>query len=179
MSYEFEIFYENFFFSSVSGFDFSLSQMLYVRKCCVTITPKSSGLKQQTLLSSSICALAGRFFWSWLDLLMHRWWVHGLAAGWLCWYWLYSHRFWRRKWQPRLVFLPGESHGQRNLAGSSPWGCRESDTTEQLTLSLSICLRCSQMEQLGSPLLIFQHVAYTCSYPGWGRDREKRCGRRG
>ena len=39
----------------------------------------------------------------------------------------------RRKWQPTPVFLPGEIHGQRNLAGYSPWGCRESDTTEQLT----------------------------------------------
>ena len=31
------------------------------------------------------------------------------------------------------VFLPGESHGQRSLASYSPWGCKESDTTEQLT----------------------------------------------
>ena len=29
------------------------------------------------------------------------------------------------------VFLPGESHGQRSLAGYSPWGCKESDMTEQ------------------------------------------------
>ena len=29
-----------------------------------------------------------------------------------------------------LVFLPGEFHGQRSLAGDSPWGCKESDTTE-------------------------------------------------
>ena len=36
---------------------------------------------------------------------------------------------WRRKWQPTLVFLPGKSHGQRNLVGCSPWGRRESDTT--------------------------------------------------
>jgi len=28
------------------------------------------------------------------------------------------------------VFLPGEFHGQRSLAGYSPWGCKESDTTE-------------------------------------------------
>ena len=28
---------------------------------------------------------------------------------------------WRRKWQPTPVFLPGESHGQRSLAGSSLW----------------------------------------------------------
>ena len=29
---------------------------------------------------------------------------------------------WRRKWQPTPVFLPGKSHGQRNLVGPSPWG---------------------------------------------------------
>ena len=29
---------------------------------------------------------------------------------------------WRRKWQPTLVFLLGESHGQRSLVGYSPWG---------------------------------------------------------
>ena len=33
------------------------------------------------------------------------------------------------------VFLPGESHGQRNLADYSPWGHEESDTTEQLSTS--------------------------------------------
>ena len=43
---------------------------------------------------------------------------------------------WRRAWQPAPVFSPGESHGQRSLAGHSPWGCKESDTTEQLTLPL-------------------------------------------
>ena len=37
---------------------------------------------------------------------------------------------WRREWQPTAVFFLGESHGQRNLAGYSPWGCKESDTTE-------------------------------------------------
>ena len=41
---------------------------------------------------------------------------------------------WRRKWQPTPVFLPGKSHGQRILAGYSPWGHRESDPTERLTL---------------------------------------------
>ena len=39
---------------------------------------------------------------------------------------------WRRKWQPTPVFLPGKSHGQRSLMGYSPWGCKESDTTEWL-----------------------------------------------
>ena len=38
---------------------------------------------------------------------------------------------WRRARQLTLVFLPGKSHGKRNLAGYSPWGCKESDMTEQ------------------------------------------------
>ena len=38
---------------------------------------------------------------------------------------------------PTPVFLPGESHGHRSLADYSPWGCKESDTTGQLTFSLS------------------------------------------
>ena len=45
---------------------------------------------------------------------------------------------WRRKWQPTPVFLPGKSHGQRNLAGYSTWHSlcpKESDTTELLNNS--------------------------------------------
>ena len=38
---------------------------------------------------------------------------------------------WRRKWQPTPVFLPGKSHGRWNLVGYSPWGRKESDTTER------------------------------------------------
>ena len=40
---------------------------------------------------------------------------------------------WRRKWQPIPVFSPGKSHGQKSVVGSSPWGHKESDTTEQLS----------------------------------------------
>ena len=36
------------------------------------------------------------------------------------------------EWQPTPVFLPGESHGWRSLVGYSPWGLKESDTTERL-----------------------------------------------
>ena len=39
-----------------------------------------------------------------------------------------------------IVFLPGEKHGQRSLAGYSPWSLRESEMTEQLTLSLSLLI---------------------------------------
>ena len=41
---------------------------------------------------------------------------------------------WKRKWQPTPVFLAGKSHGQRNMTCCSPWGHKESDTTEQLHL---------------------------------------------
>ena len=34
-----------------------------------------------------------------------------------------------------MLFRSGEFHGQRSLAGYSPWGCKELDTTEQLTNS--------------------------------------------
>ena len=37
---------------------------------------------------------------------------------------------WRRKWQPTLVFLPGESQGQGSLVGCRLWGRTESDRTE-------------------------------------------------
>ena len=52
---------------------------------------------------------------------------------------------WRRERPPSLVFLLGESHGQRSLTGCSPWGyspwgCKELDTTEQLTVSSEKCL---------------------------------------
>ena len=40
---------------------------------------------------------------------------------------------WRRQWHPTPVLLLGESYGQRSLAGYSPWGRKESDTTEWLS----------------------------------------------
>ena len=44
--------------------------------------------------------------------------------------WLFTFMHWRRKWQPTLVFLPGESQGEGSLVGCRLWGHRESDTTE-------------------------------------------------
>ena len=44
----------------------------------------------------------------------------------------------RRQWQPTPVLLPGKSHGRRSLVGCSPWGCEESDTTEQFHFHFSI-----------------------------------------
>ena len=46
---------------------------------------------------------------------------------------------WRREWQPAPVSLPGESHGQRSLAGPN-----ESDATERLSLTQTSKLRAWQ-----------------------------------
>ena len=60
----------------------------------------------------------------------------------------------RRAWQPTPVFLPGESHGQRNPAGYSSWGPKESDTTEVTQQALSdTTLRTESEEELKSLLM--------------------------
>ena len=63
----------------------------------------------------------------------------------------------RRRWQPTPVLLPGKSHGRRSLVGCSPWGSKESDTTERLHCHFSLScigkgngnpLQCSCLENL-------------------------------
>ena len=62
---------------------------------------------------------------------------------------------WSRKWQPTPVFLPGESHGQRRLAGYSPWGHTESlDTTEKGKLNLIGKLNSNSIPLPGKPFSI-------------------------
>ena len=66
-----------------------------------------------------------------------------------------KYLFQRRQWRPTSVLLPGKSHGLRSLEGCSPWGCWNSDMTEQLHLSLK-CIgeenenpfQCSCLENL-------------------------------
>ena len=61
----------------------------------------------------------------------------------------------RRQWHPTPVLLPGKSHGWRSLVGCSPWGRKESDTTEWLHFHFSLAcigegngnpLQCSCLE---------------------------------
>ena len=40
-----------------------------------------------------------------------------------------------KEWQSTPVLLPEKSHGQRRLVGYSPWGRKESDTTERRSCS--------------------------------------------
>ena len=51
---------------------------------------------------------------------------------------LSQHFLGRRQWHPTPVLLPGKSHGWRSLVGRSPWGRKESDTTERLHFHFSI-----------------------------------------
>ena len=44
----------------------------------------------------------------------------------------------RRQWHPTPVLLPSKSHGWRSLVGCSPWGRKESDTTERLHFHFSL-----------------------------------------
>ena len=54
-----------------------------------------------------------------------------------------------RRWQPTPVSLPRKSHGERSLVGCSPWGHKESGTTERLTLTYLLTLICSITMQVG------------------------------
>ena len=74
---------------------------------------------------------------------------------------------WRRKWQPTPVFLPGEFHGQWGLTGYSPWGYKESDTTEWLTHTQPLA-----KENYNYHILIKKwRVAVCMSYTTWKSKR--------
>ena len=47
---------------------------------------------------------------------------------------------WSGAWQPTPIFLPAESHGQRNLVGYNPWDHKELDTTEALSTHIYLCI---------------------------------------
>ena len=56
-----------------------------------------------------------------------------------------------RKWQPTAVFLPEKSHGQRSLAGCSPWGHKELDSPERLRMGPLHCTSIGAHEE-GKPV---------------------------
>ena len=71
---------------------------------------------------------------------------------------------WRRKWHPTPVFLPGKSHGQSRLVGYSPWGCKVSDTTEQL--SNWACMHVIYIKERDLYRDINLYISYWFSFPG-------------
>ena len=100
-----------------------------------------------------------------------------------------SRRFpgWRER-LPTPVFLPGKSHGQRSLAGYSPWGRKGSDTTERLTLFFTFygswlapyivrSKRCWQLKEwtchASTPRLIYDLLGcYPVKRLEWGQNGE-------
>ena len=64
-------------------------------------------------------------------------WTEGVHLRWLI--STFSMLCMEKEWQPTPVSLPGKSHGQRSLVGCSPWGRKESGTTERLTLTQMLC----------------------------------------
>ena len=78
----------------------------------------------------------------------------------------------KKGWLLTPVFLPGKSHRQRSLAGYGQWNCRESDTTEQLTLSWV-----SLVTQMVKNLLAnIEDIRDAGSVSGLGRSPEGRHG---
>ena len=71
---------------------------------------------------------------------------------------------WRRKWQPTPVFLPGDSHGRRSLAGYSLWGRRESDTTERISVFSSRQLIKKQRHYFADKGLYSQSYGFSGSH---------------
>ena len=67
---------------------------------------------------------------------------------------------WRRAWQCTPVFLTGESHGQRRLAGYSTWGCKEWDSTEatQHTCSETSLIKTERPCQTATTVILSLHV---------------------
>ena len=69
---------------------------------------------------------------------------------------------WSRKWQPTPVFLPGIFHGQRSLGIYSPWGHKESDMTERL--SMRVHTQAGLSTQFLCPLDVFSFLLYSASF---------------
>ena len=73
---------------------------------------------------------------------------------------------WRRKWQPTPVFLLGKFRGQRSRVGYSPWGRKESDTTEQLHFHFHTKIASGSLWWWKSSLSWLWY-GYTKIYSGW------------
>ena len=113
------------------GFFFSvlLSHFSCVRLCATPQTaahqaPPSLGFSRQEHWSGLPFPFPNAWKWKVKGKLLSH--VRLFATPWTAVY----QTPWRKAWQPNSVFLTGESHGQRSLAGNSPQGQKESDKTE-------------------------------------------------
>ena len=129
----------------------------FVRGVCVFTNPRHvSRASQVALVVKNLPANAGDMrhgFYSWLRKIP-----------------------WRRAWQPTAACLPGESHGQRSLAGYSPWGHRIGHDWSNLAQHITslkqtsewLVLRTSRAEnsrfsEFGAPALYLSNCIDSCS----------------
>ena len=92
----------------------AVSEVVFPTFCCISLKP--SEVRSWVLVDVHV------------DAYGFPWWLSGKESSCQCRRrgfnpWI-GRIPWRRKWQPTPVFLPGKSHGQRSLAGYSPWGRR-------------------------------------------------------
>ena len=97
------------------------------------------------------------------------------------------NKFRRRQWHPTPVLLLGKSRGRRSLVGCSPWGCKESDTTERLHFHFSLScigegngnpLQCSCLENPrdgGAWRAAICGVAQSRTWLKWLSNSSSRC----
>ena len=74
---------------------------------------------------------------------------------------------WRRKWQPTPVFLPGESHRERNLVGYSPQGHKESNMTGRTKYAQVSTLRLRKKKMSSASVMCLWpiHVTQPGTFP--------------
>ena len=80
---------------------------------------------------------------------------------------------WRRAWQPTSQFLPGESHGQRNLADYSPQGHKKLDMTEGLSTAQTLPPAEMTKRKLSSILLLLPLYLFSRQSQGTGKENWK------
>ena len=56
---------------------------------------------------------------------------------------------WGRTWHPAPIFSPGKFHGQRSLVDYSPWGHKESSTTEYACMHAHMCIAAKWINHSG------------------------------
>ena len=95
---------------------------------------------------------------------------------------------WRKKWESTPVFLPAKSHGQRSLAGYSPWGCKRIryDFVIEQQYYFQLCILKIQEEKKKLCPLFLYHMRYNLFFflglTRWLSGEEstcqcRRCGR--
>ena len=89
--------------------------LTYIPSFSTSVCPRVGRKRKKCLLS--VCYVWAQYITSVISFKLYN-----NPMGYILPFHLKVNSIWRRKWQPTPVFLPGKVHGQRSLAGCSPWG---------------------------------------------------------